>query len=181
MCHRTIYSFVTKSRRDTPDILSMLWVCQYAPDLSAYVPMYVQSERLSKAWITGSALVRKIDALPLIFNIFIAMICMQAYNADSAWWNFCVAGNYVSQFYSFAIAAIRDKQHELQSEFNRDVVEIEGVIRAMLDGTKDSPIEGNLLRYLLFKSFLDMHAMAFLYMRCCRWDACRGGRHSPPY
>jgi dipeptidase len=55
---RTIYSFVTKSRSDTPDVLSMLWVCQYAPDLSAYVPMYVESERLSKAWITGSALVR---------------------------------------------------------------------------------------------------------------------------
>jgi hypothetical protein len=53
---------VTKSRRDVPDVLSMLWVCQYAPDLSAYVPMYVQSERLSRAWITGSALVRDLAA-----------------------------------------------------------------------------------------------------------------------
>jgi hypothetical protein len=59
----TIYSFVTKSRRDTPDVLSMLWVCQYAPDLSAYVPMYVESERLSKAWITGSALVSEHSSL----------------------------------------------------------------------------------------------------------------------
>lgn len=58
LINRTIYSFVTKSRRDTPDVLSMLWVCQYAPDLSSYVPMYVESARLSKAWITGSALVR---------------------------------------------------------------------------------------------------------------------------
>jgi len=117
---RTIYSFVTKSRRDTPDVLSMLWVCQYAPDLSAYVPMYVEAERLSKAWITGSAL---------------------AYNSDSAWWNFCVAGNYVSQFYSFAIKAIRDMQHKLQTQYNQDVKDVESTVRELLHDVKDSSSE----------------------------------------
>ena len=65
----TIYSFVTKSRKDKPDVLSMLWVCQYAPDLSAYVPMYVHSDKLSKAWISGSAFVS--------FLLFILLIIVE--------------------------------------------------------------------------------------------------------
>jgi dipeptidase len=154
----TIYSFVTKSRRDVPDVLSMLWVCQYAPDLSAYVPMYVESKRLSKAWITGSALVRTnffrniSSQILLVFFVIILIfntMCEQAYNGDSAWWNFCVAGNYVSQFYSFAIKAIRDMQQSLQLQFNQDVKEVEARVKELLADAEDSSTESNFIDKLI--------------------------------
>jgi hypothetical protein len=53
-----------------------------------------------------------------------------------------VAGNYVSQFYSFAIKAIRDMQHKLQTEFNADVQEVEGAVKELLAGAKDSSSAG---------------------------------------
>ena len=124
---------MSKSRRDTPDVLSMLWICQYAPDLSAYVPMYVGSEKLSKAWITGSVFVSVdlIEGCGLVCNI--CTLSYKVYNSGSAWWNFCVAGNYVSQFYSFAIKAIRDLQNALQTQYIDDVKHVEKSVITLLD------------------------------------------------
>ena len=68
---------------------------------------------------------------------------MQAFNTDSAWWNFCVAGNYVSQFYSFAIKAIRGMQQKLQTRFSQDVKEVESVVRDLLHAAKGASGEGS--------------------------------------
>lgn len=76
--------------------------------------------------------------------LFICAV-QQAYNPDSAWWNFCVAGNYVSQFYSFAIKAIRDVQQKLQTEFNHDVQEVEIAVKKLLEGAKDASSSGEFI------------------------------------
>jgi hypothetical protein len=71
----------------------------------------------------------------------IIFIC-QAYNADSSWWNFCVTGNYVSQFYSFAITTIRAMQHKLQTQNNEDVKNVESTVKELLHNARDSSTEG---------------------------------------
>lgn len=53
-----------------------------------------------------------------------------------------MAGNYVSQFYSFAVKAIRDMQHKLQTQNNQDVAEVESAVKALLHGVKDSSSDG---------------------------------------
>jgi dipeptidase len=53
---RTSHSFVAVSRG--PDVapagLALVWLAQYNPDVSSYVPMYVGSDRLPPSWIRGS-------------------------------------------------------------------------------------------------------------------------------
>jgi dipeptidase len=92
---RTSYSFVTEPRKNVPNMLNRLWFGLYAPDSSSYTPIYVNSEKLSEGWTSGT---------------------MQQYNPKSAWWNFCVVGNYAGRFYMFAMEPVRQLQHRLESE-----------------------------------------------------------------
>lgn len=48
-----------------PNILSLLWFCQYAPDSSAYAPLYVAATELPVAFTRGT---------------------MHAYTTESAWY-----------------------------------------------------------------------------------------------
>lgn len=61
---RTSYSVVNQARKHVPNLLSLTWVCQYAPDSSTYTPIYVASELLPLPFIRGT---------------------MQQYDTASAW------------------------------------------------------------------------------------------------
>lgn len=66
---RTSTSIVSQSRSHVPNDLARVWVSAYAPDMSSYTPMYVQTTDISTHWTTGS---------------------MHAYDSEVAWWNFAV-------------------------------------------------------------------------------------------
>jgi hypothetical protein len=55
---RTSTSIVAQARRHVPDVLAVVWVSAYAPDMASFVPFYVATTELSKAWTTGSMHVR---------------------------------------------------------------------------------------------------------------------------
>ena len=55
---RTSYSFVAHARSFVPDELSLVWIAQYAPDVSTFTPIYVTSEQLPLSWIRGNMNVR---------------------------------------------------------------------------------------------------------------------------
>lgn len=92
---RTSYAFVSEPRSTVSSVFTRLWLCQYAPDMSSFTPVYVHSNALSSYWTSGT---------------------MQKFTTTSAWWNFCVVGNYASRFYSFTIQAIRSLQKSLEVE-----------------------------------------------------------------
>lgn len=93
---RTSYSFVAEPRQGLlGTYFPRMWLCQYAPDSSTYTPMYVTSKELPAAFTSGT---------------------MQKYNTESAFWNFCVVGNYAARFYSFAMKSVRELQARLDKE-----------------------------------------------------------------
>ena len=100
---RYVY-LVPQSRRHVPNILSLLWLGMYAPDVSTYVPLYIASDRLPSPLVRGS---------------------MHAYTTDSIWWNFCVVGNYAARFYSFSMRPVRALQSSLELELQHSVDEVE--------------------------------------------------------
>lgn len=57
---RTSYSFVAEPRHivtkqgDVGHQFARLWLSQYAPDSSTYTPLYIQSDKLPKAFISGT-------------------------------------------------------------------------------------------------------------------------------
>jgi dipeptidase len=51
---RTSYSFVAQSRAFRPDVLSLLFLCQYAPDVASYSPIYISGTALAPSWTRGS-------------------------------------------------------------------------------------------------------------------------------
>jgi len=51
---RTSYSTVAVSRRDRPNALALLFVCQYAPDVASYTPVFVNGRGLARDWTSGS-------------------------------------------------------------------------------------------------------------------------------
>jgi dipeptidase len=65
---RTSTSIVAQARSNVPNILGRVWVSQYNPDMSSYVPMYVSTTRLSKAWTSGSMHVLSLS--PSLFSFF---------------------------------------------------------------------------------------------------------------
>lgn len=79
--------------------------------MSTYIPIYVASTHISKPWIRGT---------------------MHQYSTDSAWWNFCVVGNYVARFYHFAVKSVRELQISLDEAFMSTVETTEAVVMAML-------------------------------------------------
>eukprot|EP01038_Epipyxis_sp_PR26KG_P011223 gene11223-15063_t len=109
---RTSYSFVTQSRRNVPNELALLWMSQYAPDSSVYTPMYVSADALPPSWIRGS---------------------LHRYTSSSAWWNFCVLGNYAARFYMYAMQPIRIMQSKFDKEFTKLVHELESNIIKQMD------------------------------------------------
>ena len=94
-----------------PDVLSLLWLCQYAPDSSVFLPLYVATTTLPTAITSG---------------------CMHQYSADSMWWSHCVVGNYAARFYRFAMQPVRQLQQRQQGQMNRDVFLQELQITAIL-------------------------------------------------
>ena len=51
---RTSYSFVAWHREWVHPDLSLLFLCQYAPDVSTYAPIFVRGEQLAPSWTSGS-------------------------------------------------------------------------------------------------------------------------------
>lgn len=101
---RTSYSLIAQSRSQVPNELSLFWFAQYAPDQSTYTPIYVASETLPLSWMRGS---------------------MHKYDPSSAWWNFCVVGNYASRFYKHAMVPVRALQKKLSDSLLNDVIQLE--------------------------------------------------------
>lgn len=55
---RTSYSFVAEPRvfgdEGFENKIGKLWISQYAPDISTYTPIYIQSDSLPPSWIKGT-------------------------------------------------------------------------------------------------------------------------------
>lgn len=117
---RTSYSFVAQSRRFVPNILSLLWFCQYAPDSSSYSPIYVAASELPTPFTRGT---------------------MHEYSTESAWWNACVVGNYAARFYKFAMSPVRKLQKRLEASLSAEVLAIEASIRTAISGSIGSAKE----------------------------------------
>ena len=92
---RTSYSFVATPRNGVDDVFQRLWFSQYAPDSSTYTPVYISTKSVSPAWRRGT---------------------MHKYDSNSAWWNFCVVGNYAARFYMFSMESVRKLQYRLEDE-----------------------------------------------------------------
>jgi dipeptidase len=108
---RTSYAFVAQGRSDKVDLLSLVWFCQYAPDISSFTPLYVASESLPLPWIRGA---------------------MHHFTSESAWWNFCLVSNYASRFYSFTIKAIRKLQDGIEARAVIGVSQVDAFVNQLL-------------------------------------------------
>ncbi len=51
---RTSYSFVAQARSNVHNVLSRVWMSQYAPDTSSYIPLYVATDTLPDSLIKGT-------------------------------------------------------------------------------------------------------------------------------
>ena len=51
---RTSYSTVAVSRGGRPNALALLFLCQYAPDVATYTPVFVNGRALARDWTSGS-------------------------------------------------------------------------------------------------------------------------------
>jgi len=51
---RTSYSFVAQARSGVHNVLTRVWMSQYAPDASSYIPLYVATETLPSSLIKGT-------------------------------------------------------------------------------------------------------------------------------
>lgn len=102
---RTSYSIVAQARSGpNPFLAPLVWFCSYAPHSSSYVPLFVNQNRLPKAYTRGS-----------LFK----------YDASSAFWNFLAVGNYASRFFKFAMQDVFKLQSDLQDACVRGVHELE--------------------------------------------------------
>jgi dipeptidase len=108
---RTSYSFVAHSRNDVPDILSLVWFAQYAPDSSTYVPLYVASKQIPPAYSTGA---------------------MHMYTSKSAWWNHALIGNYAARFYKYAMKPVRELQTALEFQLKGSCTGLENAVKGMM-------------------------------------------------
>lgn len=104
---RTSQSFVATARSNIPRELALLWFTQYAPDISTYTPLYLQSTSAPPSWIRGD---------------------FRLYSNKSSWWNFCVIGNYVAKFYKYAIVTVRQLQSDLTTMLIDSTKEFENEI-----------------------------------------------------
>lgn len=109
---RTSYSFVAVARLNVPKQLGMVWFSQYAPDISSYIPIYVHATELPLSWIRGS---------------------MHRFDTSSAWWNFCVAGNWVARYYNFAIKSVRELQSQLFNKANAEINILEKEVSSLIE------------------------------------------------
>ena len=120
---RTSYSFVGKPRSFVPDELSLLFFTQYAPDISTFTPIYVNSDSISSYYTRGS---------------------MHTYTTSSSWWNACIIGNYISRFYRFAIQPIREIQERFANDFNLKTSLIDTKVIELLNEKKNSGNSNNI-------------------------------------
>lgn len=105
--------------------------------MSSYVPMYVSTTRVSKAWTSGSM---HVLLSPPLFSSSLASHTLQKYDPDVAWWNFCVVGNYVARYYHFAVTSVRELQSKIQSKFDEDLFALEKSIEAIIATHSGSPL-----------------------------------------
>ena len=67
---RTSTSHIAQSRSSVPDILGLVWLCQYAPDSSTYIPLYVSGKSLPRPWIRGAMHVSKTHASNTVVSTY---------------------------------------------------------------------------------------------------------------
>jgi dipeptidase len=104
---RTSYAIVAVAREQVPDVLAMTWLCQYAPDMSSFFPLYVAADAVPWPYMRG---------------------CMAKYNPDAMWWSHAVVGNYASRFYSFTLTAVRKVQEDVHTFLANDAAELEDYV-----------------------------------------------------
>ena len=111
---RTSYSFIAQSRASVPDQLARMWYGQYNPASCSFVPLYVASESLPKAYTTGS-----------LFK----------YDAKVAFWNFLAAGNYAGRFYRYAMVDVRAAIARIHAQLVQDTAAHEKTVLGLLAST----------------------------------------------
>ncbi|CAM9916245.1 unnamed protein product, partial [Sphacelaria rigidula] len=91
---RTSYSSLTQSRSDLPDeIGAMMWVAQYKPSMSTYIPLYVGIEEVPQPYTIGSLL---------------------RFSKEASYWAFSVVGNWAERYRMFAHVDVKAQQEALE-------------------------------------------------------------------
>ncbi|CAM9865180.1 unnamed protein product [Discosporangium mesarthrocarpum] len=93
---RTSYSSITKSRSSLPDdVGALVWIAQYKPSASTFVPIYVNIEEVPRPYTVGS-----------LFR----------YTPEASYWSFSVVGNWMVRFHNFAHVDVAAMQSALEDE-----------------------------------------------------------------
>ena len=100
---RTSYSFVAEARKNKDNMFARIWLSQYAPDASTFLPLYVKGE-IPHGMRVGS---------------------MHTFNHHSSWWNYALSGNWASKFYMHAMVMLRELQIPLETQLMADANALE--------------------------------------------------------
>ncbi|CAM9357293.1 unnamed protein product [Hapterophycus canaliculatus] len=91
---RTSYSSVTQSRSFLPDeVGALLWLSQYKPSMSTFIPIYVGAEEVPRPYTIGSLL---------------------RFSKEASYWAFSVVGNWAERFRMYAHVDVAAHQSKLE-------------------------------------------------------------------
>eukprot|EP00752_Nemacystus_decipiens_P011297 g10039.t1 len=91
---RTSYSSVTQSRSYLPDeVGALLWISQYKPSMSTFIPIYVGAEEVPRPYTIGS-----------LFR----------FSKEASYWAFSVVGNWAERFRMYAHQDVVNQQLTLE-------------------------------------------------------------------
>lgn len=116
---RTVVSIVATPRSNVPDELSLVWISQYAPSRSVYVPFYVVGETPTP-YSKGS---------------------YSKYDPTVAYWNFAAASNWAARFYEHAVPEIQTTQQNLETKFANEITKLESDVTKLLKSKDHSKSE----------------------------------------
>lgn len=103
---RTSYSFVTQSRESLPDSVgALVWLAQYKPSASTFIPLYVGMEDIPEPYTVGS---------------------LFAYSPEASWWAYCAVGNWMAKARKF----IHEDVAVAQKALEMPLISSQGVVEA---------------------------------------------------
>ncbi|CAM9850452.1 unnamed protein product [Scytosiphon promiscuus] len=115
---RTSYSSVTQSRSFLPDeVGALLWLSQYKPSMSTFIPVYVGAQEVPRPYTIGSLL---------------------RFSKEASYWAFSVVGNWAERYRMYAHVDVAAHQSQLEEPLFAGQVELEEAAAALvMDGDVD--------------------------------------------
>ncbi|CAM9381692.1 unnamed protein product [Ascophyllum nodosum] len=125
---RTSYSSVTQSRAHLPDeVGALVWVAQYKPSMSTFIPLYVNMLEVPHPYTIGSLL---------------------RFTKEASYWAFSVVGNWAERYRVFAIEDVVAQQLALEDPlFKAQVVLLEQLAASLIPKNKLEAVTGMLTEH----------------------------------